>query len=182
MAWANTAAVITGDLITAAEWNQNRLNQEWLARDHWRAAMTNSNDQNIGNNLLTVVQYNSTIYDFGTLASTVNEDFTIPAFPAGITTALVAISGFVLWASNDTGKRELFLRRKNDGIFLAGSQDNAIDDSTDIIYWEGQVTTGQTFDMQVLQTSGATLALKGSATANWLNPPQFTIRWLAWQD
>lgn len=179
MTWANTSPVTTGDLITAAQWNQDRLNDEWLARDHWRAEMTRNTNQTITSGVFSPVQFNAVTYDFGGLADTVNDQFHIPAvFPAGITTALMEFKCSITWDANETGWR--FVTFRVPGVLSFGfdrraASGNPFAETSHSATRE--VQAGDDFSLAVLENSGANRILSGS-----IAPLRFSIRWVAWQD
>lgn len=175
MAWVDPATRNTGDLITAAIWNQDvQQNTEWLARDHWRAQMTGPGDQTVASGVAVQVDFNSVVYDFGGLASTANDDFTIPTFPSGITTGLFAFSCNLAWDNNSTGRRRLTLERESPSLLVIARDERSAEvESRTSVYGEVELQANDVLRALVLQDSGAGLDIV---------QVRISLRWLAWQD
>lgn len=161
MSWTAPTTRSTGDLISAATWNTDLVNNlTWLATAHGCRAYRNG-ALSIPNNALTIIGLDAELFDSDGYHDTVTNPsrLTIPTGLGGIYSFL----GQLAWnVSPATTQLEVLL----DGGFqgLASYNDNALWKQVGLV---ASLVAGDYLEYEAKQTSGAGVAIQTGSGYTW---------------
>lgn len=164
MAWTAPTTRATNDLISAANWNTDLVdNLSWLGTSRPHAMVYKSGNTSIANTTYTIGTYDSEYFDTGACHSTsVNTGrLTVPTGGGG----LYEIFALWVWASNATGIRysEFYLNGTTGfSVTVPGTVNGTI--TCNAMYTQRVLTAGDYVETRGYQSSGGALNHTGTAT------------------
>lgn len=174
MAWTTPKTWTTGEVLTAANMNaQVRDNLAYAAgTDRPHARVNNSGSLSISNSTTTVLTFDSERVDVGAMHSTsVNTGrLTIPSGAGGFW----MVGGNVVWATNTTGRRELYIRSGGATLVAGDIRSASGDFPAASINQLCFLSAGDYVELVVSQNSGGAL----NVTATSAYSPEFWAIWM----
>ena len=176
MAYSTPSTVTTGDLITAADWNQNVVNNVIFLANPPACRVYHNANQSVNDNTATVVAFNSERYDTDNMHSTSSNTSRITINTAGL--YLVVFNGRFP-AANDYNVAACHLRLNGSTLIASNSGGRAVTAVADLALG---VTTTYKFaatdyvEVLVLQDNTANAARNLESVGNY--SPEFSAIWI----